>query len=886
MTGRWLTWLSRTWNRLAFRSRREQLDLELAEEIAFHHRLKERDYQRSGLSSEEAADLARKQMGNETIAREESRDMWGFLRLERLVQDMKYAVRMLRKSPGFTSIAVVSLALGIGGNVAMFTLVNTLLIRPLPYADPGSLIRITGIYPRAALPVFQQNSRSMEVASASPGSEFTLTDEGEPVRVRGSVTSPNLFDVLGVSVQRGRRFEAGESSPGRDGVVILSDSLWKVKFGSDPQVIGLTIRLNGFNHQIVGVMPAAFSYPSSTTQLWIPARLDPSSMEEYWGGEFVPLIARLRPGATRMQARGEIAPLVSQVRRMFPFPMARDWNANATVIPLQQDLTGDVRDRLIILLSSVGVVLLIACSNVANLLLSRATTRRKEIALRFALGAGRLRIVRQLLTESILLALLGSGFGVLLGSAALSIFKSLLPAGTPGLLQATVDWDVAAFAAALALITGVAFGIAPAMSASHIDLVSSMRTGGQRSTTTRWSSVRSWLVAGEVSLTLLLLLSAGLLMKSLYRLSEGNPGFDPTHVITVKISPNESSCNQRSSCIALYDRILQSSRNLYGVETAAIANTVPLDPSMPMIPVDVEGHPKSVDFPAPMMWAGAVSSDYLRLMGIPLLSGREFNSADSANSPAVLLITPATARRFWPGENPIGKHIKPAFETQWRTVVGVVGDVRQSSLAENLPAWMGGAMYMPYAQSVQADKQIPVAMDLCIKTRTDSARLRSELRTLARDQAPNAPVEDVQALTDLMSASIGDFRSTIHVFIAFAAAAILLAVVGIYGLVSYWVTQRTYEIGLRIAIGATRQRIVSMILGQGLRVAVCGIGGGLIAALLSTRFLASQLYGVGATDPVTFVAVTALLLFVVAAATALPAWRAAQIDPVKSLRAD
>jgi putative ABC transport system permease protein len=623
------------------------------------------------------------------------------------------------------------------------------------------------------------------------------------------------------------------------------------------------------------VMPAAFSYPSSTTQLWIPARLDPSNMEEYWGGEFAPLIARLRPGATTVQARGEMAPLVSQLRRMFPFPMARDWNANATVIPLQQDLTGDVRDRLIILLSTVGVVLLIACSNVANLLLSQATTRRKEIALRFALGAGRLRIIRQLLTESILLALLGSGFGLLLGGATLSIFKSLLPAGTPGLIEATVDWDVATFAAALAMVTGVAFGLAPAMSASRIDLASSMKTGGHRSTTTKWSSFRSWLIAGEVALTLLLLLSAGLLMKSLYRLSEGNAGFDPTDIVTVKISPNQSTCNQRPACIALD-----------GVEAAAIANTVPLDPSMPMIPVDVEGHPKSVDFPAPMLWAGAVSTDYLRLMSIPLLAGRALNDADNANSPAVLLITPATARRFWPRENPVGKHIKAAWETQWRTVVGVVGDVRQYSLAESLPAWMGGAMYMPYAQSVQGDKQIPAAMDLFIKARSDSDRLRSELRILAKDQAPNAPVEEVQALSDLMSASIGDFRSTIHVFIAFAAAAILLAVVGIYGLVSYWVTQRTYEISLRIAIGATRQRIVSMILGQGLRVAVCGIGGGLIAALLSTRFLASQLYGVGATDPLTFVAVTVLLLFVVAAATALPAWRASQIDPVKSLRAD
>ncbi len=872
MTGHWHTWFTRSWNRLRFRSRREELDFDINQEIELHRSMKESEYLQSGLSAAESAELSRRQIGNVTLAREESRDMFSFVRLEQFLQDMRYAVRVLGKAPAFTAIAVISLALGIGGNVAMFTLVNTLLIRPLPYSEPGRLVRVTGIYPRAALPVFE-NSRTMEVALASPGSELTLTGEGEPVRVTASFMSPNLFDVLGVSVERGRKFEAGENLTGRDGVAVLSDSLWKTKFGADPQVIGRTVRLNGMNRQIVGVMPAAFGYPSSSTQLWVPARLDPSKMEEYWGSEFVPLIARLRPGASQMQARGEVASLTSQVRRMFPFPMSRDWNSNSTIIPLQQDLTGDVRDRLIILLSSVGVVLLIACVNVANLLLSRATTRRKEIALRVALGARRSRIIRQLLTESIVLSLFGAGLGLLLGGAALTVFKSLLPAGTPGLMRAGVDWEVAAFTAILALSTGVAFGIAPALSASQVDLAGSMKTGGQRSTTTIWSSLRSWLIAAEVALTLLLLLSAGLLMKSLYRLSEGNPGFGPAQVVTLRISANDTSCSQRPACIALYDRVLQSSRNIDGVADAAIANTVPLDTALPTIPVDVEGHPKSVDFPAPVLWAGAVSPGYTRLMNIPLLAGRELTEADSADAPAVLLITPDTARRFWPGENPIGKHLKPTSDSQWRTVVGVVGDVRQYSLAESLPEWMGGAMYMPYAQSVQGDKQIPAAMDLFIKAHPDSNGLRSQLRTLARGAAPDAPAPEVKSMTDIMAASIGDFRSTIHVFMAFAGAAILLAVVGIYGLVSYWVTQRTYEIGLRIAIGATRRRIVSMIFGEGLRVATLGICGGLIAALLVTRFLTSLLYGVGAADPLTFIAVTILLLFVVVAATAVPAWR-------------
>ncbi|MGH9583247.1 MAG: FtsX-like permease family protein, partial [Bryobacteraceae bacterium] len=396
----------------------------------------------------------------------------------------------------------------------------------------------------------------------------------------------------------------------------------------------------------------------------------------------------------------------------------------------------------------------------------------------------------------------------------------------------------------------------------------------------------SWLIAGEVGLTLLLLVSAGLLMKSLYTLSEGNPGFDPNGVLTVRISPNQSLCAQRSACIALYDRILERARGIRGVSDAAVANTVPLASELPMIAVDVEGHPKSADFPAPMFWIGAISPGFLHLMKIPLVAGRGFTEADGAHAPPVVLITPATARRYWPGQNPIGKHIKSVSETQWRTVVGVVRDVRQYSLAADLPDWVGGAMYMPYAQAVQGDQEIPAAMNLLVKARAHSGHLRNELRKLARDQAPNAPVGEVQSVTGIMSASIGDFRSTIDVFIGFAAAAILLAIVGIYGLVSYWVTQRTYEIGLRMAIGATRRNIVSMVLGQGLRIALYGVAGGVIAALLFTRFLVSLLYGVKTTDPLTFAVMTALMLCVVGLATAVPAWKASRIDPVRALRVE
>jgi putative ABC transport system permease protein len=871
------TVLARGWRRLAFRWRRGRLSKELAEEIEFH---------RASIHAEPGAGNSRMRMGNITLAQEDCRDMWSFVAVERLVQDIRFASRMFRRSPVFTAIVVLSLALGIGGNAAMFSLVDRLLVRSLPYPDPGRLVRITGTYPRAAVPFFQQRSRTMDVAAVSVPSEFNLTGNGEAVRIFGSAVSASLFPILQVSVARGRSFESGEDSPGRDMVAILSDSLWRNKFGGDPETVGRVIALNGIGRRIIGIMPPGFAFPSAKAQLWIPLRLDSSNFLEYWGTEFVPLVARLRLGITAAQSRLEVRELTAEFRKTFPYPMARDWNSDPSAIPLQEDAVGDVRGRLIVLLGSVGMVLLIACANVASLLLSRATTRRKEIALRVALGAGRLRIVRQLLTESVLLAFVGAALGMLLGMSALSIFKSVLPASLPGLSQAAIDWDVAAVVAALSLSTGLAFGIAPALSAAQIDLAQSIRTGSQRSTTAAWARLRSWLTGAEVALTVVLVVSAGLLIQSLYTLSEARAGFLPEHILTVRISPNQSSCTERPACIAYYERLLEAARGASGVVGAAIASTVPLDGTVFTLPVDVEGHPKTADHPAPMVWSEAISPGYMRLMRIPLLAGRNLTESDGAKSAGVVLISAATARHFWPDGDPIGKHIKTTGESSWRTIVGVVGDVRHYRLSKALPDGIQGAIYMPYAQAVREDLQIPAAMALLVKTSAASGRLAREIRSIAEDQNPNVPVGQVQSLEEIVSGSISDFRSTIRVFLSFAAAAILLAAIGIYGLVSHWVTQRTYEIGLRLAIGATRKQVVSMILSHGLRVALYGIAAGILTALAATRLLTSLLYGVASTDPRTFAAVALLVLAVTLAATAFPAWRASRIDPVTSLRVD
>jgi predicted permease len=868
-----------------FRQRRSQREHDLERELRSDLELEMEEQAERGLSPADARSAAQQAFGNTAFLKEEVREMWGWTWIERFWHDLRYATRMFVRNPGFVTVAAVSLALGIGANAAMFALVNSLLIRPLPYAESDRLVRLTGVYPKAGLAMFQEESRGMDIASAAPGAQFNLTGTGETVRVMGSVVSDNLFSVLRTPAQMGRSFEPGEHRPGADGVMILSYRLWTTQFGSDPRVIGRTVRLNDTPRQIVGVMPASFSFPTSSVEFWIPARLDPSNFQEYWGSEYDPLLARLRPGVTLGRAAGEVRALMNRLRPQFPFPMPRNWNGDATAIPLQTDMVGEFRGKLLILFASVAIVLAIACANVASLLFSRAAARRKEIALRVALGAGRLRIMRQLLTESVLLAAIGSALGLLVGAGALYVFKSVLPPDTPGIGSVSIDWQVAGFAAGLALLTGFAFGLAPALSASRSDLVRSIKSGSGRSTTTAWSHIRNSLIVGEVSLTVLLVVSAGLLLKSVYVMSQVNPGFSPSHVLTLRISPNQS-CAQRETCVSLYDRLLTEARGISGVSDVAIANTVPLDGQLPSIPVDVQDHPKTADFPAPMFWTGAVSPDYFRMLRIPLLAGREFMGSDGIKSDLVAIVTASTARRFWPNQPAVGKHVKGVTETQWRTIVGVVGDVRQFNLAGRNPESISGAFYMPYAQAVGADHQIPAAVNLVAAIGGPQSMIAAEMRRIAQSLNPNVPVSEAAALEDLVSHSTADFQSTIWLFLTFAGVSVLLAAVGIYGLVSNSVAQRTHEIGLRVAVGASRPEILRLMLSQSLRLALLGIGVGAVASVILTRYLASLLYGVGATDPATFACVCGLMLAMAVIASYAPAWRAANLDPIRSLRAE
>jgi len=642
--------LGRTGRRLLLWVRRDRLAQDLAEELELHLHLKQANQRDQG-STHASAEQIRREMGNMTLAKEESRDMWGFVSVDSLLHDIRYALRIFTRNPGFASIAILSLALGIAGNTAIFSIVNTLLIKPLPFREPSRLVRITQLYPKAIFEYFQQHTKTMEIAFVSPASEFNLTGIGPASRIAGSETSANFFSVLGATAERGRTFEPGEDRPGNDGVVVLSHELWRTKFHADPNILDRTITLSGINRRVVGVAPASFSFPSTRVQFWIPARIDPSNAVDYWGGAFVPLIARLRPDANVEQARGEIRSLAGGVWKLFPSPMPRLWNADSTVLSFQSDLAGETRGKLFVLLAAVGTVLIIACANVASLLLARATTRRKEVALRAALGAGTGRIMRQLLTESVVLALAAGALGIVLGTTSVSLFRSVVPAEIPGMSRVGVDWRVCVFAAALSILTGLSFGIVPALNARSLDLVEAMRAGSQRSATKTWMAWRSGLIGGEIALTVVLVVGAGLLMKSLYDLTTVNPGFNSQRILTANISPNDSFCTLRVSCIAFYSRLLEQARGSVGVVDAAVANTVPLDGQLPAIPADVEDHPRTADFPSPMLWTGAVTPSYFRLMQIPLLSGRAFSEADGPNASPVILISASTARRF--GQTPI-----------------------------------------------------------------------------------------------------------------------------------------------------------------------------------------------------------------------------------------
>ncbi len=623
-----------------WQDKRRTREDDLGRELRAHLDLEAEERQAAGIPPEEARYVAQRAFGNVTQVKEEIRELLGWTWIEQLFEDARYALRSLRRNPGFSAVAVLSLALGIGGNAAMFSIMDGVLLRPLPYPQPDRLVRVTDYYPKGALVAMQRNSRTMDVAGASSSLEFNLTGRGEAARLTGSSVSANLFSLVGAAAEIGNTFVAGEDQPGRDRIVILSHALWKNRFGGDPRILGHSITLDGVDRQVVGVMPPDFSFPSSDVQLWIPLHLDPRDAEDYWGKGYMPLLARLRPGATLAQAQNELRMMIPHIITLFSFPMGRDWNSDAKVVPLQQDMVGDIRPKVLVLSFAVGIVLLVACANVANLLLSRASARSKEIGLRAALGAGRGRLVRQFLTESVVLAFAGGALGLALTFGALSVLKSAFPPDTPQLAQAGMDWRVLTLMTVLALLAGLVAGLAPALSASNLDLAGTIKSGGQRSAGVPGVRLRNSLIAVEVALAVILTIGAGLLIKSLWLMTQANPGFGSNQLLTVRVFPSQSLCANRAACVSLYNELLRRARGTTGVAEVAATNAVPLGGETPAVPAEMEGHPLDpAAGVAPLLWAGAVTPEFFRIMRIPLLIGRAFSSADGEMSDQVVIVS-------------------------------------------------------------------------------------------------------------------------------------------------------------------------------------------------------------------------------------------------------
>ncbi|MFZ1139927.1 MAG: ABC transporter permease [Candidatus Sulfotelmatobacter sp.] len=803
-----------------------------------------------------------------------------------LIQDVRYALRQLRKSPGFTAVAVITLALGIGANTAIFSLVNGILLVSLPYPNPAELVSVTGTYPKGAFVAMHEQVHTMDVATYAEGHEFNLTRFGEPVRLTGTAVSAELLSILGAQPELGRTFHAGEDAPSDDRYVVLSHNLWEQRFGRDAAIIGRSIELEGVSRQVLGVMPADFRFPSPKTQLWVPLHNEPGNPSTYWAGDYMPVIGRLRPGATMPQAAAEIRLFQSHVFALFPWRMPADWNADVSVVQLQNGMVADVRVRLLLLLGAVALVLLIACANVANLSLSRAASREKEMGIRSALGAGRRRIARQTLTESVLLSTLGGMFGLALAAAGMSLLKTALPADTPRLADVHLDWRVLIFTGALALVTGFIFGLAPALQLSRCAPAESLNSAGRGASVSVSQWLRNSLAIAEVAFAVLLVTSAGLLIRSFWMLSHVDPGFRSEQILTARITPNESFCDDTARCLAFYRSVLERATTTLGVSGAALVNTLPLGGRVTKRSFELEDY---MDLPTgttePLFWLDVVTPDYFRVMGIPLLAGRWFTPADETGGSPVAVISAETERRFWKQRDVVGKHVRFVGEKNWRTVIGVVADVRAYDLQSSVPSYLRGTAYVPYtSHATLEDGRVPAEMTIAIRTAAEGQQVGATLRHIVQELGPDVPVSEVQRMHAIISQAASTPASTASLFTAFAGVALALGMVGVYGVLAFLVSKRAREMGIRMALGAQRRDVLLLVMKEGGKFCVAGITLGLLGSFVLTRLLASQLYGVGPMDPVTFTGVAIIMAVVTMAACYIPARRATRVDPLVALR--
>ncbi|MBE7499992.1 MAG: ABC transporter permease [Verrucomicrobiales bacterium] len=823
------------------------------------------------------------------------------------MNDLKFALRQLLKHPGFTAVAVLTLALGIGANTAIFSVVNAVLLRPLPYPEPGQLVQLRAdwsgqpstVIGSATFVAVKAQSQSLARIAAYTGGDMTLTGTGSAERIVAGAVTAEFFPLLGVQPALGRNFTREEDTPNGPRAVILGHGLWQSRFGGDADVLGRTITLNNASYTVVGILPARFQYPEPF-QLWTPLALGETggTFVSYGEGMFLlKAIARLKPGVTLQQAQAELQIIAQRLQPGGPTatpggtPQPRGEGGEGegegrgegalTLLGLHEQFVGDVKGALLVLLGAVTLVLLIACANVANLLLARAAARQREMAVRAALGAGRWRIARELLTQSLLLSLAGGGLGLLVAFWGVRALAQWSGASLPAMHGIGIDAWVLAFTLGVSVLTGLAFGLAPAVHAGRADVSATLKEAGRGDTGGHRPGFRHRLVVSQVALALVLLIGAGLLIKSLARLMDVQPGFQAEGVLTLQVTLPEGQSSSQN--VHFVEQVVERLQALPGVQAAAATDSLPLTDYARITAVEIEGRPP-IDFsrarPGDVKPASrpTVTFDYFRALGIPVRSGRAFTAQDARPAAGAVIVNEAFEKHHFPGESAVGKRVRllAGGEGRWQTVVGVVSDVRQSGLAGDV---------MPEVYSPELE-DAGGALSFVLRVTGEPAGLIPAVRRVVAEVEPNQPLHNVMTMEQRLADTTTSRRVNTALLGSFAAVALLLTVVGIYGVMSYAVTQRRREIGVRMALGAQRSEVLGLILRAGLRLTLRGAAIGLVGALAVTRYLSSQLYSVKATDPATFLGISVALTGVALLACWLPARRAARVEPVVALRAD
>ena len=880
--------MRRFFARLANLFRGRSAEPDLTREIASHLALLEEEFERRGLPPEQAKLAARRAYGGVEQAKELHREARSFVWIEQCFKDVRYGARNLLRTPMFTMVAVITLALGIGANTAIFSVVNAVLLRPLAYKDPDRLVTILhyGSAPVAGANYidWRDQSHSFEAMGAAEYWSPNLTGTDPPEHLLGLRMTQNLLPMLGVEPLLGRVFVPGEDQTGAEHEVVLSHRLWQRRFNSDANVLGKSIVLDGQGYTVIGVMPVEFKFApfwATHAELWAPLAFGDRIHNR--GGNSLRIFARLKQGITLAQARAEIATITGRLEKQYP-----GTNRDVFVTPLKENVVGKVETPLLILLGAVGFVLLIACANVAHMLLARTADRQKEIAVRTALGAGRWRVIRQFLTENLLLAAIGAAAGLLLAMWGTRGLVLLSPAKLPRIDMVAIDPPVVLFLLGVTVLTALTFGLAPAWHAAIGNLSGALKEGGRGGTDgIRRNRLRTFLVASEFALAFMLLIGAGLMLRSFFALQSLDPGFNPHHVLSMVVSVAGSNEAQPVRRTLFYRQLLDRVRALPGVESAGGINHLPLIGDSWGWSFVIEGRPKPQPGDEPMATYRVAMPGYFETMRLPVLRGRAIAESDDARAPGVVLINERAAKEFWPGEDPIGKRISFQADKDnrptWLTVIGVVKNAKQSD-------WGANADPEAYLAALQNQDFLgaPAShisyLTLVVRANGDPAALAPTVKQVVWSFDRNLPISEVVTMDGVVAEATAEPRFEMLLLAVFAAIALVLAAVGIYGVMSYSVSRRTHEIGIRISLGAGRADVLGMVVRQGMVQALAGTAAGIAGALLLSRLMAGMLYGVRPTDPVTFAGVGMVLGLAALAATCVPARKATRIDPMVALR--